>query len=127
MITKGFMIFRLGPAGLETETITVDDMAEDFANIADSNMLDSLIGGLVKNRLTIQEYSLMSGSEFLSSVDSTCIIDDDGLLSEVLVDGFISNLGLSHKGFSQGEFLVTYDVWKNICSNHDVVVNWANK
>ena len=127
MITKGFMIFRLGPAGLETETITVDDMAEDFANIADSNMLDSLIGGLVKNRLTIQEYSLMSGSEFLSSVDSTCIIDDDGLLSEVLVNGFISNLGLSHKGFSQGEFLVTYDVWKNICSNHDVVVNWANK
>ena len=127
MLTKGFMIFRLGPAGLETKTITVDDMAEDFANIADSNMLDSLIGGLVKNRLTIQEYSLMSGSEFLSSVDSTCIIDDDGLLSEVLVDGFISNLGLSHKGFSQGEFLVTYDVWKNICSNHDVVVNWANK
>ena len=127
MITKGFMIFRLGPAGLETETITVDDMAEDFANIADSNMLDSLIGGLVKNRLTIQEYSLMSGSEFLSSVDSTCIIDDDGLLSEVLVDGFISNLGLSHKEFSQGGFLVTYDVWKNICSNHDVVVNWANE
>lgn len=127
MITKGFMIFRLGPAGLESKTITVYDMAEDFANIADSNMLDSLIGGLVKNRLTIQEYSLMSGSEFLSSVDSTCIIDDDGLLSEVLVDGFISNLGLSHKGFSQGEFLVTYDVWKDICSNHDVVVNWANK
>ena len=69
----------------------------------------------------------MSGSEFLSSVDSTCIIDDDGLLSEVLVDGFISNLGLSHKHFSQGDFLVTYDVWKNICNNHDVVVNWANK
>ena len=127
MVTKGFMIFRLGPAGLENKTITVYDMAEDFANISDSNMLDSLIGGLVKNRLTIQEYSLMSGSEFLSSVDSTCIIDDDGLLSEVLVDGFISNLGLSHKGFSQGEFLVTYDVWKNICNNHDVVVNWANK
>lgn len=127
MVTKGFMIFRLGPAGLESKTITVYDMAEDFANIADSNMLDSLIGGLVKNRLTIQECSLMSGSEFLSSVDSTCIIDDDGLLSEVLVDGFISNLGLSHKGFSQGEFLVTYDVWKDICSNHDVVVNWANK
>ena len=127
MITKGFMIFRLGPAGLESKTVTVDDMAEDFANIADSNMLDSLIGGLVKNRLTIQEYSLMSGSEFLSSVDSTCIIDDDGLLSEVFVDGFISNLGLSHKHFSQGDFLVTYDVWKNICNNHDVVVNWANK
>lgn len=126
MITKGFMIFRLGPAGLETETITVDDIVQDF-DTTDSNLLDVLIDGVVKNKLTIQEYSLMSGSEFLSSVDSTCIIDDDGLLSEVLVDGFISNLGLSHKGFSQGEFLVTYDVWKYICSNHDVVVNWANK
>lgn len=127
MVTKGFMIFRLGPAGLETKTITVDDIAADFANIADLNTLKSLIDSVVTNKLTIQEYSLMSGSEFLSSVDSTCIIDDDGFLSEVLVDGFISNLGLSHKGFSQGKFLVTYDVWKNICSNHDVVVNWANK
>lgn len=127
MVTKGFMIFRLGPAGLESKTITVDDMVADFADIADSNMLESLIDGLVENRLTIQEYSIMSGSEFLSSVDSTCIIDDDGSISEVIVDGFISNLGLSHKHFSQGDFLVTYDVWKNICNNHDVVVNWANK
>ena len=126
MVTKGFMIFRLGPAGLESKTITADDMVQEF-DTTDSNVLDLLIDGVVKNKLTIQEYSLMSGSAFLSLVDSTCIIDDDGLLSEVLVDGFISNLGLSHKGFSQGEFLVTYDVWKNICSNHDVVVNWANK
>lgn len=126
MITKGFMIFRLGPVGLETETITVDDMVQDF-DTTDSILIDVLIDEIVKNKLTIQEYSLMSGSEFLSSVDSTCITDDDGLLSEVLVDGFISNLGLSHKEFSQGGFLVTYDVWKNICSNHDVVVNWANE
>lgn len=126
MVTKGFMIFRLGPAGLESETITADDIVQEF-DTTDSNLLDLLIDEVVKNRLTIQEYSLMSGSAFLSSVDSTCIIDDDGLLSEVLVDGFISNLGLSHKDFSQGEFLVTYDVWKNICNNHDVVVNWANK
>ena len=126
MITKGFMIFRLGTVGLETETITVDDMVQDF-DTTDSILIDVLIDEIVKNKLTIQEYSLMSGSEFLSSVDSTCITDDDGLLSEVLVDGFISNLGLSHKEFSQGGFLVTYDVWKNICSNHDVVVNWANE
>ena len=126
MVTKGFMIFRLGPAGLESKTITADDMVQEF-DTTDSNVLDLLIDGVVKNKLTIQEYSLMSGSAFLSSVDSTCIIDDDGLLSEVLVDGFISNLGLSHKHFSQGDFLVTYDVWKDICSNHDVVVNWANK
>lgn len=126
MVTKGFMIFRLGPAGLESETITADDMVQEF-DTTDLNLLDLLIDEVVKNRLTIQEYSLMSGSAFLSLVDSTCIIDDDGLLSEVLVDGFISNLGLSHKHFSQGDFLVTYDVWKDICSNHDVVVNWANK
>ena len=126
MITKGFIIFRLGPAGLETKTITVDDMVQEF-DTTDSNLLDLLIDEVVKNKLTIEEYSLMSGSAFLSLVDSTCIIDDDGLLSEVLVDGFISNLGLSHKHFSQGDFLVTYDVGKDICSNHDVVVNWANK
>ena len=121
------MIFRLGTAGLESETVTVDDIAADFANIASSSTLEGLMDTVVTNRLTVQEYSLMSGSRFLSLVDNTCIMDDDGLISEVIVDGFISNLGLSHKDFSQGEFLVTYDVWKNICNNHDVVVNWANK
>ena len=127
MITKGFMIFRLGPAGLESNTVTVDEIAADFANTADSNTLENLMDVVMTNRLTVQEYSLMSGSRFLSLVDNTCIMDDDGMISEVIVDGFVSNLGLSHKDFSQGEFLVTYDVWKYICSNHDVVVNWANK
>ena len=127
MVTKGFMIFRLGPAGLESETVTVDDIAADFANITTSSTLEGLMDSVVTNKLTVQEYSLMSGSRFLSLVDNTCIMDDDGLISEVIVDGFVSNLGLSHKGFSQGEFLVTYDVWRYICSNHDVVVNWANK
>lgn len=127
MVTKGFMIFRLGPAGLESETVTVDDIAADFANITSSSTLEGLMDSVVTNKLTVQEYSLMSGSRFLSLVDNTCIMDDDGLISEVIVDGFVSNLGLSHKGFSQGEFLVTYDVWRYICSNHDVVVNWANK
>lgn len=127
MVTKGFMTFRLGPAGLESQTTTIDDMVKDFTNSTDQNFIDVLVEGIVKNKLTVQEYSIMSGIEFLDAVNSTCIIDDDGSLSEVLVDGFISNLGLSHKNFSQGDFLVTYDVWRSICSNHDVVVNWANK
>ena len=65
--------------------------------------------------------------EFGEMVDTGYIIDYDGTLADVFVDGFVSNLGLFHNGFKQGKFLVTYDIWKKICDKHDVIVNWANK
>ena len=72
-------------------------------------------------------YHTFTGQEFGEMVDTGYIIDYDGILADVFVDGFVSNLGLFHNGFKQGKFLVTYDVWKKICDKHDVIVNWANK
>lgn len=72
-------------------------------------------------------YSLMSGKEFVSLVDSGCIIDDDGSLSNIFIDGYNSNLGLHHKGLTDGSFLVDKDTFLDICKHHKVEVNWANK
>ena len=72
-------------------------------------------------------YDLMSGEEFVEHVDSGCIIDDDGSLANIFIDGYDSNLGLYHKGLSDGNFLVDKNTFLDICKNHKVEVNWANK
>ena len=72
-------------------------------------------------------YSLMSGKKFVSFVDSGCIIDDDGSLANVFIDGYNSNLGLHHKGLTDGKFLVDKNTFLDICKNYEVEVNWANK
>lgn len=72
-------------------------------------------------------YSLMSGEEFIKDIDSGCIIDDDGSIADIFVDGYISNLGIHHKGFTGGNFLVDKETFLDICKHYKVEVNWANK
>lgn len=70
---------------------------------------------------------LMSGKEFYEHVDSTGIIDSDGSMSKVFIDGYRSNLGLHHKGLSQGYFIVDGPTWLDICDEFNVEVEWCNK
>lgn len=70
---------------------------------------------------------LMSGKEFYECVDGGCIIDYDGILGEVFVNGYVSNLGLCHRGLCQGYFIVDGETWLDICDEFDVEVEWCNK
>ena len=70
---------------------------------------------------------LMSGKEFYEDVDGGCIIDYDGILGEVFVNGYVSNLGLCHRGLCQGYFIVDGETWLDICEEFDVEVEWCNK
>lgn len=72
-------------------------------------------------------YDLMDGQKFLKAVDGLYFIDDDGAIADVFVDGYKSNLGLSHKGICQGSFLVSGKEWDRICQSYKVEVNWVNK
>ena len=72
-------------------------------------------------------YDLMSGTEFIKHVDSGSIIDYDGSIANIFVDGYDSNLGLFHKGICQGGFLVDRETFLDICDDYKVEVNWANK
>ena len=72
-------------------------------------------------------YDLMEGVVFYSHVDCGGIINYDGTLSGIYIDGYRSNLGLSHKGLSQGQFMVDGETFLDICKEHKVEVNWANK
>lgn len=70
---------------------------------------------------------LMSGEEFYADVDDRCIMDYDGTMAYVWADGYITNLGLCHKGLCQGDFLVDGDMWLDICRKYDIVVEWCNR
>ena len=69
----------------------------------------------------------MSGHDFFEDVDNRCIINNDGILGNVYVDGYKSNLGLYHGNFCQGGFLVDGETWLSICDDHKVEVEWCNK
>lgn len=65
-------------------------------------------------RCDVFPYYFIDGLEFLDCVDSGGFIGYDGIISEVLIDGYISNLGLAHRGLASGDFMVTDEIWEKI-------------
>lgn len=81
-----------------------------------------------EDRFSENIYDLFSGEEFLKMVQDHSIINYDGTVADVFVDGYKSNLGLyTDNGFECGGFQVDDELWLQICDNYKVEVNWANK
>lgn len=70
---------------------------------------------------------MMGGKEFYECVDGGCIMDYDGSLGDVYINGYKSNLGLFHRGLCQGYFIVDGPTWLDICDEFNVEVEWCNK
>ena len=124
---KGQMIFRLGPDGIETQRYDRDYYLQYYAGYFPPNDVESIINHKFDTEFTQNIYHLFDGKEFLSHVQDGCITDDDGHIADIFVNGYISNLGLATDNLTQGEFLVSTEVWEDICSEFKVEVNWANK
>lgn len=89
---------------------------------------DSTFEMMWEDRFVKNVCDLMSGEKFLEYVNSGCITNYDGHVSNVFVDGYISNLGLyTENGFECDGFQVDEELWLQICDNYKVEVNWANK
>ena len=117
---KGTMLFVLnGNFDLLTATKNVEDELEKYS--------DEVKKEFYERYHTHEIYDMYSGKEFIEMVENGCIIDNDGTLVNVFVDGYNSNLGLYNNNFHQGEFLVTKDMFLCVCKEYDVLVNWANK
>lgn len=70
---------------------------------------------------------MMSGNEFYDHVNGGGIIDYDGCIGNIYVNGYKSNLGLCHRGLCQGNFIVDGPTWLYICEQFNVEVEWCNK
>lgn len=78
----------------------------------------------------VNEYlicDLIDGKDFLEGVRCGGFIDYDGSMVDVFVDGYKSNLGLYCGGICQGGFILSEQEWEDLCNEHKVEVNWANR
>nr|DAH73472.1 MAG TPA: LicD family [Caudoviricetes sp.] len=106
--TKGLMFFFYGEKGLN---FIIHDYESDFE----------------KEYYAIYKYYLIDGLSFLEDVRHGGFIDYDGYISEIIIDDYKSNLGLCEEGLCSGKFLVTGEIFEQICKEHKVQVNWVNK
>ena len=104
--SKGFITFYFAEDGIKERKVDFDEL--------DKVMRHCWI------------YDLMSGENFYKCVDDGGFINYDGNIADIFVDGYESNLGLSHKGLHQGKFMVDGTTFRRICQSHKVEVNWAN-
>ena len=125
---KGQMLFRLGPDGIETQMYDREYYLRTHSTFwKDQDVCKNIVDHMYKYEFTKNIYGLFDGKEFLKSVQDGCIMDDDGHVADVFVDGFESNLGLATNSLTSGGFLVSEEVWEDICNEHNVEVNWVNK
>lgn len=125
---KGKIIFVCTKKGLGFTLFEKEDLlGESLSFFKEEEDRKRVIDDYIERNLTFDVYDLMSGREFLNLVESGCITDYDGVISEIFVDGYVSNLGLLYGGLCQGEILVDRDLWLELCKDHKVEVNWANK
>ena len=125
---KGAILFRLGIDGIEYQIFDRDWYMEDNGRyFSDPDNCKQIVDMIYEDKFTKNIYDLFDGEKFLENVEDGCIIDYDGSISDVFVDGYVSNLGLATDNLTQGKFLVDAEVWKDICDEFKVEVNWANK
>ena len=103
---------------------------ETFAEMADRLEFEGTITPKQKKtfkKACTTEYeihNLMSGEDFLKKVAKGKLSHADGIVAQVFVDGYRSNLRLTVGDFIDNYFIVDEVVWKSICKDHKVEVNW---
>ena len=90
---KGELDFFLADNG-ELKRITFERPYYLSIHNKDENFVDWLYERFFEK----ETYSIFTGKEFGEMIDTGYIIDYDGTLADVFVDGFVSNLGLFHNG-----------------------------
>lgn len=125
---KGYIEFSLGVDGIQYRIYDRDYyLKHEQGYIKDTVFCEQVVDHMYRHNFTKQIYDLIDGKKFLEAVQEGYFIDYDGIISDVFVDGYVSNLGLITDNLTKGKFLVTAEVWEEICDGFKVEVNWANK
>lgn len=125
---KGYIEFRLGADGIEYHIFDRDwYLKNESRYFSNPTECEAIVDQQFRWNYTKDIYDLMDGKKFLEYVQEGYLIDYDGIISNIFVDGYLSNLGLATDNLTQGKFLVSADVWLDLCDEFKVEVNWANK
>lgn len=108
--------------------LTKEEALSEITNYSADLGYKKAMEEMIDDKFTsVIDFDLISGIDFLNDVLSGCISNYDGFINRIYVDGYISNLGLFTGTFSDGEFLVDEETFRQICQEHKVEVDWANK
>jgi hypothetical protein len=125
---KGYIEFSLGIDGIEYRTYDRDYyLRREKGYIKDDAFCEEVVEHMYRHNFTKDIYDLIDGKKFLENVKEGYLLDYDGTISAIFVDGYISNLGLATDNLTQGKFIVSAEMWEEICDEFKVEVNWANK
>lgn len=125
---KGCIEFSLGVDGIEYRIYNRDYyLKREKGYFNDDAFCEEVVEHMYRHNFTKDIYDLIDGKEFLENVQEGYFIDYDGTIADVFVDGYISNLGLATNNLTKGKFLLSAEMWKEICDEFKVEVNWANK
>ena len=125
---NGYIEFSLGKYGIEYRIYNRDYyLKREKGYINDDAWCQEMVEHMYRHNFTKDIYDLIDGKEFLEAVQGCCFTEYDGTISDIFVDGYISNLGLTTNNLTKGKFLVTAELWEEICDEFKVEVNWANK
>ena len=126
-IANGQMIFIQTKDGLKERICDREYYLNEFKKdlLVDA---ENYVNYIYDSKFTFTTTNLISGKKFLRLVLSERYNNDNGLITEIFVNGFKSNLGLITDKFVSGEgCLLDEDVWKDMCNKYNIEVNWKSK
>ena len=129
-LAKGIITYACGLESLNYKVTEQEKLIKSILEIIPDGLdinINEYMDNMLKSLCGYEEYHIIDGKDFLEEVKSNCLTTYDGYISEVLVDGYITNLGLAYNSFESGKFLLAEDIWLDMCKDHDIKVNWVNK
>lgn len=101
---------------------------EPIQNTPDMSGIVEIFKQKHEENIIVDYGDVFDGKEFLNEVLAGGIMDYDGFIGPIIVDGYSSNLGLfTTDGFNQGRFAVDAKVFEELCKEHDIQVVWHNR
>ena len=126
LATDGMMIYRVTLDGIESVKIRNLKEAGKFLGMPNASKIEpaSLIE-VLENENEIPIHTLISGRNFLEKIKEGTLNNNNGYVSDVIVDGFVTNLRFCFFGYKDlFGFLIDETFFENLLKEKNILINW---
>ena len=82
----------------------------------------------VEKETTIDKYDITTGECFVECVELGFIISDDGVIANIILDNYNTNLELENfDSDNKDKAVITLEQLSKLYKEHTVLINWINK
>ncbi len=123
----GLMLYRVSIEGIESVKIEDIEEMKDFLKTSEIKKIEpvSLID-LLENENEIPVRTLLTGATFLEKVRQGVITNDNGFVTDVIVDGYLTNLRFCFSGYQDlFGFLIDENFFEALMEDRNVLINWC--